>query len=158
MMSCLLHVCSVYITVKHLYNVIIFLQNTHKDMMYEVYFVHSLMYILHLSVLVVVLCGIWYYSAKSHEKYLIQLQIHFSLMIISYVYRSFIPNRTIFMKYCLTQWILNLPGSFDIHWARQYLVNFMGLTGRVNTDVYKTEPLFTGLGRGKLSRFLKLVL
>ena len=43
------------------------------------------------------------------------------------------------------------PGSFEIHWVRQYLINFMGLVGRVNTTVYKTEPIFTGHGHGKLS-------
>ena len=26
-------------------------------------------------------------------------------------------------KYCLTQWISKLPGSFEIHWVRQYMVN-----------------------------------
>ena len=31
------------------------------------------------------------------------------------------------------------------------LVNFMGLAGRVNTAVYKTEPIFTGLGHSELS-------
>ena len=31
------------------------------------------------------------------------------------------------------------------------LVNFPGLVGIVNAAVYKTEPIFTGLGHGKLS-------
>ena len=26
---------------------------------------------------------------------------------------------------CLTQWISKLPGSFEIHWVRQYLVNIV---------------------------------
>ena len=30
------------------------------------------------------------------------------------------------------------PRSFEIHWVRQYLVNFMGLVGIVNPTVYKT--------------------
>ena len=30
-------------------------------------------------------------------------------MVISDVYRSFIPNKTAFTKYCLTQWISKLP-------------------------------------------------
>ena len=29
----------------------------------------------------------------------------------------------IYLPYCLTQWISKLPGSFEIHWVRQYLVN-----------------------------------
>ena len=52
-----------------------------------------------------------------------------SFMVISDVYRSFLRNKTIFIKFCLTQWISKLPGSFEIHWVRQYLVNFMGLPG-----------------------------
>ena len=71
--------------------------------------------------------------------------------IISDFYMSFIPNKTTFTKYCLTQWISKLPGSFEIHWVTQYLVNFMGLAGIVNTNVYKTKPTFTGLEPGKLS-------
>ena len=74
-----------------------------------------------------------------------------SLMVISDVHSSFIPNKTTFNKYCLTQWISKLLGSFEILWVRQYLVNFMGLAGIVYTTVYKTEPIFTGLGHGKLS-------
>ena len=40
--------------------------------------------------------------------------------------------------------------------VRQYLVNFSGLAGIVNTAVYKTEPIFAGLRYGKLSQFLTL--
>ena len=47
-------------------------------------------------------------------------------------------KRHIFTKFCLTQWISKLPGSYDIHWVRQHLVNFMGLAGIVNATVYKT--------------------
>ena len=57
---------------------------------------------------------------------------------------------------CLTQWISKLHRSFEIHWVRQYLVNFMGLAGIVNATVYKTEPIFTGLRHGKLSQFSPL--
>ena len=35
--------------------------------------------------------------------------------VIWNVYRFFIPNKTIFTKYYLTQWISKLPGSFEIH-------------------------------------------
>ena len=38
----------------------------------------------------------------------------------------------------LTQWISKLPGSFEIHWVRQYLVNYTDLMGIVNAVVYKT--------------------
>ena len=52
--------------------------------------------------------------------------------VISNVYRSCMPNKTTSAKYCLTQWISKLPGSFEIHWVRQYLVNFMGLLDIAN--------------------------
>ena len=73
-----------------------------------------------------------------------------SFTVISNVYRGLIGNETTFTKYCFAQWISKLPGSFEIHWVRQYLINFMGLVGIVNANVYKTEPIFTGLGHGKL--------
>ena len=59
-----------------------------------------------------------------------------SFMVIWDVYRSFIPDDTTFTKYCLTWNPLSI--------LRQYLVNFMGLMGIINTTVYKTE-------HGKLS-------
>ena len=68
--------------------------------------------------------------------------------VIPYVYRSF--NKTTFTMYCLAQWISKLPGSFEVHWARQYLVNLMDLAGTVNATVYKPEPIYTGFGHGKL--------
>ena len=55
---------------------------------------------------------------------------------------SFIPNKTTFTKYSFTR-ISKLPRSFEIHWVRQYLVNFTGLAGILNATVYKTEPNFT---------------
>ena len=78
----------------------------------------------------------------------------FSFTATSDVYWSFISNKTTFTKYYLTVWISEPPGSFEIHWVRQYLVNFMGLVGIVNTPVQETAPIFTGLstlGHGKLS-------
>ena len=55
-------------------------------------------------------------------------------------------------QYCFTQWISKLP------W--QYLVNFMGLAGIVNTVIYKTKQIFTvnfqGLRQDKLSKFLTM--
>ena len=67
-------------------------------------------------------------------------------------------KKTTSTDYCLTQWISKLPGSFEIHWVRQYsyLVNFMGLVGRVNSCDYKTKPIFTCLRHGKVSQFLTL--
>ena len=44
-----------------------------------------------------------------------------------------------------------IPEGFEIPWVRQYLVNFKGLAGIINATVYKTEPIFTSLGHGKLS-------
>ena len=60
---------------------------------------------------------------------------HFSF---SEVYRSFIPNKTTFTMYCLTHQISKLPRSFEIHWVRQYLINFIGLGGLVTAAVYRT--------------------
>ena len=42
----------------------------------------------------------------------------------------------------LSQWISKLPGSLEIHWVKQHLVNFMSLAGKVNTTFHKTEPIF----------------
>ena len=61
------------------------------------------------------------------------------------------PNKNYINLYYITLWISKLPGSFQIHRVRQYLGNFMGLAGIVNATVYKTEPIMTGLGHGKLS-------
>ena len=52
-----------------------------------------------------------------------------SFTVNSNVYRSFIPTKSTFIKCCRNQWISKLPGSFDIHWVRQYLVYFTGLVG-----------------------------
>ena len=65
-----------------------------------------------------------------------------SFLLIADFYRSFVPNKTAVTKYCLTQWISKLPRSFEIHWIKQYMENFMGLAGRVNATIYKTEPIF----------------
>ena len=65
-----------------------------------------------------------------------------SFILIPDVSRSFIRHKSTVTKYCLTQWISKLPGSFEIHWVRQYLVNYTGLAGIVNATVYKTEPIF----------------
>ena len=41
--------------------------------------------------------------------------ISFILVVIPDVYRSYIPNETTYTKYCPTQWISRLLGSFEIH-------------------------------------------
>ena len=33
--------------------------------------------------------------------------------------------------------------NHEIHWVKQYLVNFMCLVGIANATVYKTEPIFS---------------
>ena len=58
-----------------------------------------------------------------------------------------ILNQTIFTKYRFARRISNLP-------VGQYLVNITGLAGIENKTVYKTEPIITGLGHGKLFEFL----
>ena len=50
--------------------------------------------------------------------------IHVSFTTAPDFYGSFLPNKATFAKHCLIQLISKLPGSFDIHWVRQYLVNF----------------------------------
>ena len=42
-----------------------------------------------------------------------------SFIVISDTNRAFIPNKATFTKYCLTQWILKLQRSFEIHRIRQ---------------------------------------
>ena len=83
------------------------------------------------------------------------LQVRHTLLlsytVILDVCRSFIPIKTTFAKYCLSKCILKLPGCFEIHWVRQYLVNFTGLAGIVSATIYKTRPFFTGVGHSKFS-------
>ena len=76
-----------------------------------------------------------------------------SLTLISYVYMSFIPNITILTKYCLTLWISKLPGSFEIQWVRQYLVNITGLAGIVNATVNMIEQFSSVSGMANCPNF-----
>ena len=87
-----------------------------------------------------VLCVAWIhkvctYSAVSKIREKIQLRrtSYFRSFVWAFsdFYKAFIRNKTTFTKYCLTQWIPKLPGSFEIHWVRQYLVNFTGLVGTI---------------------------
>ena len=47
------------------------------------------------------------------------VQITFSFTIILYVHRSFIPNKTTYTKYCLTQWISKLT-NFKVPWNTEH--------------------------------------
>ena len=55
-----------------------------------------------------------------------------SFTAISDVYRSFISNKATFTTVLLSDF-QSSRGSFEIHWVRQYLVNFKDLVGIVNT-------------------------
>ena len=68
--------------------------------------------------------------------------------VISDVYSPFILNNTSLTKCCFTQWILNQPRSFEIHRVKHPQLYFMVLSGIRNVTVYKTEPIFTGVGHG----------
>ena len=61
-------------------------------------------------------------------------QVTIALYGLSYVYRSFIRNKITF-KYCLTHYIWKISGSFEIHCARQYLVNFTDLVDIVSASL-----------------------
>ena len=47
-----------------------------------------------------------------------------------------------FTRYCLAQWISKLPGSFKIHWVRQYLINevLFQMNIKLKSNFY-VEPL-----------------
>ena len=95
-------------------------------------------------------CHNWGNIYRSDVQVTFGLYVYFRCLRL-FQMRSFIPNKTTFTEYCLTQWISKLLGSFEFHWVRQYLVNFTNVAGTVNVNVYKTKPIFTGLGHGKLS-------
>ena len=63
-----------------------------------------------------------------------------SVAVISHVYRSFIFKNPTFFKYCLTL-DFKQPGSFEIHWVRQYLVIIVGPAGIVKATFDKIEPI-----------------
>ena len=73
--------------------------------------------------------------------------------VISYGYRSFIPNKATFTKDRLTQWISKLKAPRELlnPLSKTVLGKLMGLLSTVNATVYKTEPIFIGLGHNKLS-------
>ena len=78
-------------------------------------------------------------------------KLRLSFVVISDVYMPIIPKKTTFTKPYFTQWMSKRPGSFEIYWVRQCLVNFTGLAGIINATLYKTEPNFTDLGHSKLT-------
>ena len=73
-----------------------------------------------------------------------------SFTVISDVHMSFIPNKRVFTKYCLTQWLWNPlskvgPGKFNRS------------DGHNNYNCFQDRPNFhEGLGQSKLSQFLTL--
>ena len=75
-----------------------------------------------------------------------------SFTVISEGYRSFIPNKTTFIKYCLTL-DFKPPLEFWNLLSKIVLGKFhgSGKHSKHNCLVYKTEPIFPGLRHGKLS-------
>ena len=71
------------------------------------------------------------------------VQIIFKLTVMSYDYRSFIPEEITFTKHHLTWWISKLPDNFELYWIRQYVVGPLGIV-----NVYKTQQISTGFGHG----------
>ena len=69
------------------------------------------------------LYSVWKIRKNIYRSY---IQVTFELYKVSYVYRSFIPNRTTFTMYCLTKWISKLPGSFQIHRVKAVPGKFHG--------------------------------
>ena len=65
--------------------------------------------------------------------------------VISDVYWSFIPKETISTKCCLTQWISQIPGSFEIHWVRQVPGKFHGpgSGGHSKTQLFTRRSQFS---------------
>ena len=83
-------------------------------------------------------CGV---LAVSNTRKISMYKLVMSFTVISDVYMSFIPNKTTFIKYCLSHWVSKLLVSFEIQWVRQYLVNVMDLVGIMSTAVYKAKPV-----------------
>ena len=67
-----------------------------------------------------------------------------SFLLISDVYRSFIPNKNTSNKYCLSGFQSSLG-------VRQNWLNFMGLAGTVIAIICKTNQFFNGLRQCSLS-------
>ena len=44
----------------------------------------------------------------------------------------------------------------EIHWVKRCKIHYMGLAGKLNVTLFKTEPLFIRLDHSKLSKFLTL--
>ena len=76
-------------------------------------------------------------------------KLRLSFTVISDVYWFFIPN-----LHLLSTVLVNGFQSPQQLWNPMSKIvpgKFMGLAGIVNTTDYKTEPIFTVLGHGKLS-------
>ena len=100
----------------------------------------------------------WWWQYKKNRTNTYRFDVHVSFELHGHIRfcGSFIRNKTTSTKCCLTQWVSKLPWNCGIHGVRPYMVNSPSLASVVNTIVYKIEPIFTGLGHGKLSWFLTL--
>ena len=77
--------------------------------------------------------------------------VFLSFIIIQNIHKFFIPNKT-----ALSTVLLGRFQSSRELWnllSKAVLGKYHGFDGHRNATVYKTEPIFTGLGRGKLSLF-----
>ena len=89
-------------------------------------------------------------SFKNWEKiYRSDVQDTLSFMVIWYVYRSIIPNKSTFNKCFRTRWISKLLESFAVHWVRQYFKfqvsqcrTFYGFPGMANAIFFKGRTNF----------------
>ena len=73
-------------------------------------------------------------QCKKNRKNIYRSNVQVAFELYGHLFMGpFIGHKTTFTKYCLTRWVSKLPGNFEIHWVRQYLVNFMCLAGIVNT-------------------------
>ena len=79
---------------------------------------------------------------RSDIQVIFQLYGHFICLQVLYSKYNSIT------KYCLTQWILKLPGAFK-SLCKAVPVKFTGLVGIVNATIYK--PIVACFGHGNLS-------
>ena len=75
-----------------------------------------------------------------------------SFMVISNIYRSFIPNKATFTKYCLSQWISKFHGSS----VWQYLVHFYyngiivgAMASQITSLTIVYSTIYSGLNQRK---------
>ena len=85
---------------------------------------------------------------KNSEIYLQVWLTRYFFVLWSDVYRSFIRNKTTYIKHCLTRWI-----SWELWNPKIKAISgkLYGFGGHSKTTAHKTKPIVTGLGHGKLS-------